>query len=423
MQENVTTAIVHVKKRTKKDGKYPVKLRVTYERDWRFYGINRDLTEDEFDKVNLKNPRGIYKDLKLELSAIEDKAKKVIESVENFSFDEFKARFYRKTTDTRNVYYYYDTYIEKLEKEGRIGTAGNYKGSLSSIKRFSGKKDSLDFSKITVSFLEKYEGWMKENGNSVASIGFYLRPLRAICRIGIKNGGMNQEQYPFERDKYQIPRKRNIKKALEMKEITALLNYERDEFSIQDMAIDFWILSYLCNGANIKDLLKLRYKDIGHESITFIRAKTERSKKDQETISVPIIDRISKIIEKWGTKPKDPDKYVFPMLTDELTPMQEFERIKGFVKKINTNIQPIAESLGISKKVTTYTARHSFSTVLKRAGASTELIKESLGHSSIQTTESYLDSFENEVKKEFAKKLLPEENVEDQERTPGKETG
>ncbi len=408
MQENVTTAIVLVKKRTKKNGKYPVKLRVTFDRDWRLYGFNKDLTEDEFEKVSLKNPRGIYKDLKLEFSIIENKAKKVIESLEHFSFDEFRAKFYRKASDARNVYYYYNNVISKLESEGRIGSAVNYKCSMSSIKKFTGRNDNLDFSRITPGFLEKYERWMKDKENSIATVGFYLRPLRAICRLGIKEGGMNPELYPFDKDKYQIPRKRNIKKALEMKEITALMNFERKEFSVQDKAIDFWILSYLCNGANIKDLLKLKYKDIGEETKTFVRAKTERSKKDLEPIVVPVIDKIEELINKWGSKPKDPENYVFPVLNDELSPKQEYARIKKFVKRINNNIQPIATSLEISKKVTTYTARHSFSTVLKRAGASTELIKESLGHSSMQTTESYLDSFENEVKKEFAKKLLPE---------------
>ncbi|MEJ7674804.1 MAG: tyrosine-type recombinase/integrase [Chitinophagaceae bacterium] len=55
--------------------------------------------------------------------------------------------------------------------------------------------------------------------------------------------------------------------------------------------------------------------------------------------------------------------------------------------------------------MTTYTARHSFSTVLKRSGASTEFISEALGHSDVKTTENYLDSFSNDMKKQFALNL------------------
>jgi site-specific recombinase XerD len=68
-------------------------------------------------------------------------------------------------------------------------------------------------------------------------------------------------------------------------------------------------------------------------------------------------------------------------------------------------MKKIATEVGIEKTVTTYTARHSFSTVLKRSGVSTEYIGESLGHNNLRTTELYLDSFEDETKKEVAKHL------------------
>ncbi|MBD0284845.1 MAG: tyrosine-type recombinase/integrase, partial [Flavisolibacter sp.] len=57
-------------------------------------------------------------------------------------------------------------------------------------------------------------------------------------------------------------------------------------------------------------------------------------------------------------------------------------------------MKEILLNLGIDKKATTYAARHTFSTVLKRSGASTEFIQEALGHTDIKTTEQYLDSFD-----------------------------
>jgi site-specific recombinase XerD len=75
-------------------------------------------------------------------------------------------------------------------------------------------------------------------------------------------------------------------------------------------------------------------------------------------------------------------------------------------KNINKYIRRVAKEAGVIKDVTTYTARHSFATVLKRAGVSTEFISESIGHSDLRTTENYLDSFEDDSKIENAKKLL-----------------
>ena len=55
----------------------------------------------------------------------------------------------------------------------------------------------------------------------------------------------------------------------------------------------------------------------------------------------------------------------------------------------------IGEELKLPIDLTTYMARHSFATVLKRAGVSTSIISESLGHSSEKVTQIYLDSFDN----------------------------
>ena len=65
----------------------------------------------------------------------------------------------------------------------------------------------------------------------------------------------------------------------------------------------------------------------------------------------------------------------------------------------------IATALGIDRKVSTIVTRHTFSTLMKRSGASTEFIQEALGHMDKKTTENYLDSFENEVKKEYSEVL------------------
>ncbi|MCD4737485.1 MAG: tyrosine-type recombinase/integrase [Bacteroidales bacterium] len=90
-----------------------------------------------------------------------------------------------------------------------------------------------------------------------------------------------------------------------------------------------------------------------------------------------------------------------------MTGEQQYARIRQRVKDINKYVDRIAKGVGITKKVTMYTARHSFSTILKRSGASIEYISESLGHSNIKTTENYLDSFEDEVKREYANRLIP----------------
>ena len=64
-----------------------------------------------------------------------------------------------------------------------------------------------------------------------------------------------------------------------------------------------------------------------------------------------------------------------------------------FIKTINKYMKKIGAEIGYDKPLTTYTARHSYATILKRSGAPLGFISEARGHKSLQTTEAYLDPF------------------------------
>lgn len=88
--------------------------------------------------------------------------------------------------------------------------------------------------------------------------------------------------------------------------------------------------------------------------------------------------------------------YLFPILSAlHKTEQQKLNRLHKVITKVNRALKEIGTELGLPIKLTTYVARHSFATVLKRAGVSTSVISESLGHSSEKITQIYLDSFEN----------------------------
>jgi len=61
----------------------------------------------------------------------------------------------------------------------------------------------------------------------------------------------------------------------------------------------------------------------------------------------------------------------------------------------------IGKNIGVGN-ISTYTARHSFATVLKRSGSNIAFISESLGHSDIKITENYLANFEDEERQKNA---------------------
>ena len=403
---NPTFEVILDTRREKSDGTFPLKLRVTFKRVRKYYGMDISLTSHQYEKLSSSNLRDdALKEVKVTIRAKEAKADKVYKSMDIFTFREFEKRYFEDAQQPKSssVYLLIEQYAQQLRSEGRISTSDSYISTNSSLKSV---KKKLEFDDITPSFLRNYEKTMIDKGKSPTTVGIYLRNLRAIYNQAVEAGVASKENYPFRKNRFSIPAGRNVKKALTLQEIGNIFNYETSPSTNEDKAKDFWIFSYLCNGLNIKDICQIKYKDIDGSSLKVVRAKTQRTTKaNQRPIIIPLMDPAIAVISKWGQCPKSPDQYVFDILPQNVTPERERELVQYFTKFINKYINRIGEDLGIDKHITTYTARHSFSTVLKRSGVSTEFISESLGHANLSTTESYLDSFEDDVKKEYANYL------------------
>lgn len=404
----VTTAIIQDKRVQRKDGTYAIKLRVTYNREQKYYPINVALTPEEWEKTLSQKPRNEAKENRIFFNKIEQKAIDIIKELHPFSFQQFEKKFNQKTDRSKDVLSHLEAYKEQLAKDGRSGTADSYKCAFNSITKFIKTKNrkKLQFADVTPEWLSSYEKWMLSSGKSMTTTGIYLRSLRTIMNIGIEEGIISHEFYPFGKRKYQIPAGRNIKKAVTIADIKKIVNYTT-KTDAEARAKDLWLFSYLCNGANVKDIARLQYRNIDNSKITFIRAKTERTtKQDQKPVLVVLLPEIKAIIDRWGEKPTKPETYVFGILEKDDTPERELAKVRQATKTINKYMKRIGEELEFDLTLTTYTARHSFATVLKRSGAPTEFISESLGHKDLRTTENYLDSFEDNVKESFQRQLL-----------------
>ena len=386
-------AVIYLdRNRPKQNGKCSVKIRVTYNRIRKYFAIGVDLTPDSFEKIFFgKRLKPDQKEIKRKVDYFETKANNVIKELPVFSFDAFKEHFLDQRNTANSVSFAFDKYIDGLNLENRIGTAVSYKCAKNSIEKF--KKD-LTFAEVTPSFLKKYENWMVENGNSISTVGIYIRSLRAIYNLQ----GINKSVYPFgnSNNKYTIPTSKNIKKALTVEEIAKIYHYQAEPRSSKEMAKDYWLFLYLCNGMNVKDFCLLKWTNIDGNMLTYKRAKTERSQKQSKRISVALKPETLEIIKKWGQPSLGKNAFIFPHLNEKMDAEQKRAAYQQLTKTINKYMKRIANEIGIDKNVTTYFARHSFATVLKRSGAKIEMISELLGHSSVDVTESYLDSFENE---------------------------
>lgn len=403
MDAIVKAATVIDTRRVKQDGTYPVKLRLTFERKQQYYPTPYNLTKEDFEKVMFgKRLTENEKILKKQIAAFENKATDIIKNLPIFSWKTFEKHYLTNRAAKDNISQAFEDYINELRETAQIGTAVSYGCAESSLNKFIA---GARFADITPEVLRKYENWMLTNGKSITTVGIYLRSLRTLFNNAISDGMLTKDYYPFGKKKYEIPTGKNIKKSLTLSDIELIYNYKPIKGTPADKAKDLWIFMYLCNGINVKDLCLLKYENIKEDILEFERAKTARTKRTAEAIRVVITEDVKKIIKKWGNKNKDPKNYIFPILEKGLTPTRERQLIQQLTQVINCHTKAIAKELGITANLTTYAARHSFATILKRSGVSTEFISEALGHGNLRTTQSYLAGFEDESKRETIKAL------------------
>ncbi|MEP6950318.1 MAG: site-specific integrase, partial [Ginsengibacter sp.] len=297
-QSNITVTIVPDKRRIKDDVTYPLKLRITYRGSRKYYATGYNATLEDFKLMKENNVRGKLKKTNLAITEIQINAQKCCDSLESFSFIKFEELFFPKKVSIINLQSAFDSYINELKENGQIGTAISYSCACVSLHKF---KAGLKFEHLTLEFLRSYERWFLSHGNSITTVGIYMRSLRAVVNVAIGQEMMSLKDYPFGKRKYIIPRGRNIKKALTLEEIAKIYNYITETNSIKDMCRDYWIFIYLCNGLNVKDLCLLTYKNIVGDFILFIRAKTNKSRRTSpEPIRISLKEDSKRIIAKWG---------------------------------------------------------------------------------------------------------------------------
>lgn len=390
------------------DGNYPIKLTVYYGRQKKRYKTPFKATQEVYDRLLANRLRDeSTKQLKRQTVSWLDKQTLIAESIVPFTFTDFENVFYAEKIKSRKIQLndgvnsIYEKHIQALNDEGRISTARSYQDSLTSMLSY---KKNLKVSQITPDFLKGYEKWMTDNGRSLTTVGMYVRALRTIFNMAIENEVIDASKYPFK--KYTIPAPQKISRTLKKEEIRQIINYtaKRDADAV---ALDYWVFSFISNGMNFKDIALLKYGNINGDFLEFRRAKTKRTTNNNSLpIMVPLDENLLYIIKKRGNKSKKKEDYIFPILKHGLTPQQEYDHIKTFVRNTNKRLTRVGIELGLSLKVTSYVARHCFATIQKNNNAPLAYISEALGHSNLKTTQNYFGRFEDEGLKVFHSALM-----------------
>lgn len=421
------------------NGDYSVKVRVYYDKNKRRFKFptTQDffISKVDYEKLALyhktRNDRMAEKTriLHSKILPFLEKASKLCDSINPFSYEKFEKLYYLEEINTEKseeteicLYKEHEKVSDVFFRSGKISSSGLYKLAGVSLKKFVEQLDLtflneyeinnvnvLSPTSINKLFLEKYELWMVNvENNSLTTVGIYLRNTRAIYNQLIKDKKISADIYPFGKNGYSLPAPKKKKRALQKDQILSIINYFPENY-MEQRAKDFYILTYLANGMNMTDILNLKWTEIDFEKneLKFYRKKTLSTTRSELRECVVKLNDLSKtLINRLCAIDNKPNGYVFPFLKPNLTEQQKKEVVKNIISKTNKYMNIIARKLDIPGNITTYTARHSFATILLRSNVPLPFISEALTHTTLRATQNYLGSFEDEQTEDFLSNLL-----------------
>ena len=108
----------------------------------------------------------------------------------------------------------------------------------------------------------------KSRRRSQSTCGTCGQSLNEARRQGI----VKEAQYPFGRGRFEIQEGEGRKMALTLEQIGQIARYD-DGSDATAKYRDYWLFLYLCNGINVADFVRLRFRDIVNGGNLFRAAK------------------------------------------------------------------------------------------------------------------------------------------------------
>lgn len=391
------------------NGESPLVIRLTQNKKRKYVRLNITLKPEHWDtkrnklKSSCPNKEYIENIIIEKLSKFQKQVLEFQSIGKDYSLNQLIEVIENKPLKNITVGQYLQSIIHSLIKENKIGNATHYQALYNSLGRHT-KIDQLEFVDIDVSFLNKFEAYFRNIGNRGNSISIKMRTLKAVYNKAIKDNIIKRDYYPF--DEYNVSKLKEStpKRSITKEDIQKIISLDVTTISKRPQSLlqfskDLFLFSYLGCGINMVDMAYLKKSDINSSRIVYKRHKTGKQ------ISFLLQSYALEIMQKYRDYNND---YIFPILDDSvhITAEQQFRRIKKVTYVVNKNLKKIGESINLSIPLTTYVARHSFATILKRSGINVAIISEALGHSDLKTTQIYLNSFENSQMDEAMKNLL-----------------
>ena len=273
-----------------------------------------------------------------------------------------------------------ETLIGQKREEGHLSLATKYQSSLNSLNRFL-DGHLLTFDDMDASQMLSYESYLKKQGLCSNTTSFYMRNLRAIYNQAVEQG-LTPQNHPFARVYTGIAK--TVKRAVNVEEVQKIKTKELPADSTVAFSRDIFLFSFYTCGMSLTDIANLKKTDLQGDNLSYCRRKTG------QRINIHWEECMQQVADKYKN---EGSPYLIPIIT--CPGEDEARQYQNQIHLINHHLKKLGEELGLSSKLTSYVARHSWASIAKSQDVPVAAISEAMGHTTERTTRIYLKSFEN----------------------------
>ena len=280
------------------------------------------------------------------------------------------------------LFNYMESVIAKLKQKEKVGTAGTYRSTLNSFKKYMKDQDIM-LDCITSETMEGYEAWLRNRGIIPNTISFYTRILRAVYNRAVEED-IIENRNPFRHVYTGVDK--TVKRALPLAVIKKIKALDLSPTPALDYARDMFMMSFFLRGMSFIDMAFLKKSDLKCGYLTYRRRKTGQQ------LVIAWTKEMQMLLDKY---PENRSDYLLPIIRNPGTNERCTYRNVGY--NINHNLKRIAGMVGIAIPLTLYVARHCWASAAKAKGIPISVISEGMGHDSETTTQIYLASLDTSV--------------------------
>jgi len=390
----------------KKDGTYPIKIRLSHKTKSYYDNTGVSVTKSEWDEeegeiigslpikkqMNLKLKRHL---MQLQVALLE------VETTRHISYMSpeelmncIKQQAGWEIAVKRNLFV--PRFEEFVSSKKAIETQKRYRLTLSYIKQYDERWDTLTFEDITLNWLESFADWLRKphghlkpkNENSII---LQMSTIKTLMKVARKEKLTSND--PFIDFKLKgIPTK---KRSLSLKEMHNLWNYIPKTETLK-FYHDLFKLSFSLIGMNPVDMMLAKKEQYNGEHLNYIRCKTKKA------YNVKVLPEAAEILEKYQCE----GEYLLPI----------YNKYKGNIRSFRVCFSKYLQQ--IDKRISAYWARHTWATLAAELDIPKETIAGALGHSiGMDVTSIYIrfdqrkiDKANRKVMDTVLKGELPEED-------------